>query len=1188
MYLKRLDLQGFKSFPDKIKLEFNKGITAIVGPNGSGKSNISDSIRWVLGEQKARSLRGDKMEDVIFTGTESRKPLGFAEVAITLDNSDGKIPLEYSEITVSRTVFRSGESKYMINGTQCRLKDVHELFMDTGIGREGYSIIGQGRIDEILSNKSEDRRRLFEEAAGIVKYRTRRLEAAGKLEKEHENLLRVNDIIGELETKTGPLAQQSETAKKYLRLKEELKKYEVNNFCIQAGRIEKSISEITEAKGIMFQNAASEKEAYENSKILYEKLKVSGKEVEAELEKTSESISVCLADEKSVEGEINLINEQIQYANENIKRIENENSQRIRKLEDSKNEEGILKARLTAISVNHAHILERLKTKEEEFGSLSGSLEKNEETAERFKTDIIEKIKDSTDIKSNIQRLETMLEQFTERKKRILDEKDFNSSRLNEINIKISALNKIISEEHGLKNRYESEIESIVSEKDKILNLLDYEAKEYQRQMMQLNECKSRFKVLSEMKNEHEGFFKSVKSILKLKGSDGFNGICGAFGELIGVEKKYETAIETAIGGAIQHIVTETEIDGKNAIEYLKRNNLGRATFLPLSVIKGRGIENGRDDLLRLDGVIGIASELVKFDKKYENVILNVLGRAVIAEDINSALNAAKKTGHKYKIVTLDGDILNPGGTMTGGSIAKKSSNIFSRSREIEEFRAQIENLEKKCGNILSEMENKKSEAEKLDAGYKEKTEKVQSINISCAAKSQELEQFKQSYTDRIQAAHSLDMESNALTEQIGSAQKDISEFEDRLSRLQNEIDEIDKYLREYQGAMQSDKIVRDEIYESITELKIEASSAEQEKKSALESLERILNMQKQINDEILNADKEKNNFVSNMGEKENRLKKVFETGEALKVRIESLENLRNGILEKINLIHDEIKENEEKKQNSFENINKLESRIFKLETKLEGLEEEKKRIYNTVWEEYEITYRQAQDMFDETIPANEISEAIKEIKSGIKALGNVNVNAIEEFREVKGRYDFLTAQRDDIINAEEKLKKIISELSQLMENQFKEQFKLISENFNSVFMEMFWGGKAYLKMTDEENALESGIEIIAQPPGKNLQNMMLLSGGERALTAIAILFSILKMKPSPFCILDEIEAALDDANVKRFADYLKKFSCDTQFIVITHRKGTMESADVMYGITMQEHGVSKIVSVKFEDGKGA
>lgn len=1184
MYLKRLDLQGFKSFPEKVKLEFNKGITTVVGPNGSGKSNISDSVRWVLGEQRAKSLRGDKMEDVIFAGTANRKPLGFAEVSLTLDNEDHKMPLDYSEITVTRTVYRSGESRYMINGTVCRLKDIHELFMDTGVGREGYSIIGQGRIDEILSSKSEDRRRLFEEAAGIVKYRNRRFEAIDKLEKEHQNLIRVEDIINELELKREPLEKQAEVAKKYLTLKEQLKRYEISNFYIQADKLEKEILKLEENKNISSSNIEDEKNAYQGADEEIKGLKLEEEKLLAETEKLSSSMAALATELEKNDGEIKLCTEQIQNIHINIKRIETDTEAKQKKINDFKNEESIYNSKLTAIDVSLSSIVSQLAQQEEEFNKLSGNLARSEEQIEGYKADMLEKIRITSDLKSNIQRLQLMRQQFIQRRDQISSESDYIKSQIFEAKTRINALSKRLEQNQVEIENLEFRVSNLEETKKNLEFEITENQKNYQAKISRLNECKSKYKVLSEMKNDFEGFFKSVKSILKLRGKQGFTGICGAVGELISVEQKYETAVEIAIGNALQNIVTETEQDAKTAIDYLKRNSLGRSTFLPLSVIKGKDLGSDKGEVLKAQGVIGIAKDLIGYNSKYENVISSLLGRVVIMENMDFALKLAAKTKHMYKLVTLDGDVLNPGGTMTGGSIAKKTSNIFSRSREIAELEEEIKVLEGNSTDLLDRITAAKEKVDEINVEKNEISGNLQEIHILVASMEQEKRQSESGIDEKDQRYENAMLESGALMTQISTANSDIDEFSQKLKITEDEINEINRALEDYNDTLQNNKFARDSILNAITEFKVSLSASEQEKNAVMENLRRINKEAKSLSEEIDSLVVEKDELLSTRVLKQLEIEEVKNEINISKEKQESFEKLRSEMSQKVHSIKEETNQAEKKRQLHFETINKLENDVFKMETRLERVNEEKDRIFNTAWEEYEVTYQQAKTMYDDTISVAEISSVTKELKAEIKALGAVNVNAIEEYKVVDERYIFLTTQRNDIINAEDKLQKIIVDLAVMMEEQFKEQFELISKNFNVVFREMFGGGKAYLKMMDESNVLESGIDIIAQPPGKNLQNMMLLSGGERALTAIAILFAILKMKPSPFCILDEIEAALDDANVKRFANYLRDFSGGTQFIVITHRKGTMEAADVMYGVTMEEQGISKVISVKFDE----
>lgn len=1188
MYLKCLDLYGFKSFPEKVKLEFNKGITTVVGPNGSGKSNISDSVRWVLGEQRAKSLRGEKMEDIIFAGTQNRRPLGMAEVSITIDNSDGKMPIEYTEVTVTRRVFRSGESDYLINGSQCRLKDIQELFMDTGVGREGYSIIGQGKIDEILSTKSEDRRRLFEEAAGIVKYKNRKIEAISKLEKEKQNLERVEDIIGELELKIEPLAQQSEKAKAYLGYKEELKQLDINYFKLRVDKIDEELKKIEYNIEILKNDLNDKNKAQDSKKQKISNIKLQIEEISEKLQSFNERISSIRTEIEKKQGEIKLTKEQIQNLELNINRLENEIDQKNVSINDKTQEINIHKTKLNAVDLSLSSEKTKLLNEETEFSKLSNILVENEEYIEEYKSQLIEKIKKTTNIKGNFSRNNAMLDQFKNRKEQITSEKAYILSQINNNNVHINAQEK--KNEQYLEARKDLEVykNKLQCDKQEILNKIENEKKRIDHKTRVYNECQSKLKVLSDMEKSHEGFFRSVKEILtrKANGDKTFDGVYGAVGELIIVDKKLEVAIEIALGSAVQNLITKTEDDAKKAIEFLKRNNMGRATFLPISAIRGKTFGNERNKIISEKGVVGIAKDLIEYDTEFDGVISSLLGKVIIMDSMENAITLSKRHNQSYKIVTLDGEILNPGGSMTGGSIAKKSSNLFGRSREINELKESIIVIKKEIEEFKSNLLLFEDEKNKIDEKSDYFTTKDTELHYQIISAKDDIEKSKVLINEHKNKLELYIIEEKQLDEQIADVEKSSIEFEETLNHLQLEIEQLDNKVSSYQADLQSEKDIREEMLSNITNIKINITNFEQIRISSCDNIKRLENeiktLKKEISDKVVDINNNKELVLKKKNDIEIIEKNIENDYIVLKSSEEELillsEQRRNNQKEVIQL--------EEKQSQILDIISQLKNDIFKVETKKEKFEDEKQRLFDEIWEEYEITYQGAKEFLINDLPESQLVLRLKNIKLSIKELGNINVNAIEEYKEVKERYEFLSEQKNDIIKAEESLIKIIQELSSLMEQQFQEQFNIISENFNVVFSEMFGGGKAYLKLSDEDNILESGIEIIAQPPGKNLQNMTLLSGGERALTAVAILFAILKMKPSPFCILDEIEAALDDANVKRFANYLKKFAGNNQFIVITHRKGTMEAADVMYGVTMQEQGVSKIVSVSFEDSQ--
>lgn len=1179
MYLKCLDLQGFKSFPEKVKLEFNQGVTAVVGPNGSGKSNVSDAVRWVLGEQRAKSLRGDKMEDVIFAGTESRKALGFAEVSITVDNQDGKLPLDYTEVQITRRVFRSGESEYRMNGTSCRLKDVQELFMDTGVGREGYSMIGQGRIDEILSAKGDERRRIFEEAAGIVKFKSRRNEALNKLEREQQNLLRLEDIVGELEGQIAPLERQSEKAKQYLILKEELKQAEVVAFAKEMENLEERLLTLTKEQDSAKAQMAEHLHHSEKHRAFAQEHKMQGEELERLQQEQNASMVELRALKEKKEGEIRLTEEQHQNDQENLKRIQGEISATCQRIIEGQKQLELSQSRMVALRLEMERKQEELSRLEAVFHDLDHSLHQDETRAEDFKSEIFEQIRIGTEAKGEIAKREALQEQFQNRMARILDEKSQLEGRLHQFDIHMQVLEKqeIDLREHirfleQALDALEQDLLHAQGEKDGVQQQLSAQEK-------RLSEIESRLKLLQEMERENEGFFHSVKNLLQLPDTKE-RGICGAVGQLLQVEETYETAIEAALGGAVQNVVTETEENARDAIVYLKANNLGRATFLPISAIRGRTFD-GQPLILQEIGVMGIAHELISFDEKYRQIAMYLLGRTIIVETLAQGVFLAKKYKHKYKIVTLEGDILNPGGAMTGGSKQKKTTQIFGRGREI----ASLTEALKQTDILRKTLEDRfllaQEDMEETEVQVMEKKLELQKQTIHLGGGDGEREKTLNDRKEMNDRLSLILLEETQLLEQIDRAERDMQKQKEILAATEKSMEEANEKLAQFQDDLWGEKEKKNALLEEITQGKMMLSASGQSVYAVEETISRLKG-------EISGYDRQKKegedklSFFQENGD--HRLDVQGNLAEAVSVLDEKIlclqGEMEQSTAEKIRMTQ-AMEQAEQAALTQRESAGKMENEIFRLETKSEKLEEEKIRVTTQLWEEYEMTYRMAREYADIQPEAME-KRSVKEWRGKIRALGEVNVGSIEQYKEVHTRYHFLTKQRDDILDAEGKLRGIITELSVLMEEQFRAQFQLISENFSRVFQEMFGGGRAYLKLMDSEHVLESPIEIVAQPPGKNLQNMQLLSGGERALTAIAILFSILHMKPSPFCILDEIEAALDDANVTRFAQYLKRFSKETQFIVITHRKGTMEHADVLYGVTMQEKGISKLISVDF------
>lgn len=1180
MYLKRLELQGFKSFADKTILEFKPGITSVIGPNGSGKSNISDAIRWVLGEQSMKSLRGAKSEDIIFAGTQSRKSLGFAEVSIVIDNSDVKLPIEYSEVTVTRKLYRNGETGYFINKTPCRLKDILELFMDTGIGKDGYSIIGQGKIDEILSNKSEDRRHIFEEAAGIVKYRTRKQESEKKMEQTKLNLLRINDILTEIEGNIEPLKAQSEKAKQYLNLREELKNIEVGLFVYNINTYKEKLEQIIKDEEIMTSQRNTENEKLTSIQSLKDSLKQELDEITTQIEQMQNIGFESTNKIEKINSEIGISKERIQNNITNKERLESEIKELRIRIQELQEEEKQRQEKKANLFQNKEKFEEELKQKEKELAKLTKTLSDKELEIEAKK----QKIETNTDKKyevlADINTQEANYENLEKRKKTLKIELENVISELDSTRDNKQELSKKFYEIQSKRNIVSNNLQQETTEKESCMNKIKDFEEEINKLNYQMNMKDARHKFLLETEKEKEGYIKSVKELLLDcdKNSQLKKGMHGVLANLISVNKEYELAIEMCLGQALQNVVTETEEDAKKLVEHLRNNNLGRASFLPISSIRGKRIENVISNSMK--GVIGIASDLVKCDKKYSQIVLNLLGRTVVVEDMNIGISLAKMNNYSFRIVTLKGDVISSSGSITGGSVATKTVNILGRSREIEELEKEIKKLSKKIEEItLQKQKYLESITEVIEkvAGLEKE---LQDIEIVYAAENQKMVSIEENIYKLEQRRDKLKEEELSINKQKEESIKQKEEKEQEVEKLNSEIKSLSEEVEQFATVNKDNQKYIDDLNFDITNLKISVSSFIESEASIEEFVERI-------RQEILNN----NNNIEN---KNNTLNQAIKENAELQIKIDNLNSKIEQIkaevnnssenIEKLKQLRTEKNELLDKKEeeitNQFSILEGLKEQIVKMDFKKTKLEQDIEQLINTLWNEYEITPNNA----GEYKKPNNIAQAQKEVSSireKIKDLGSINIDSIEEYKKISERYDFMCEQRLDLENTVAKLRKVISEMTQTMEQQFKEKFEIINKNFNEVFIELFGGGKAELILTDEDNVLECGIDIRVQPTGKKLQNMMLLSGGEKAFTAIALLFAILKINPAPFCILDEIEAALDDVNVYRFAEYLKKFSQASQFLVITHRKGTMEVADTVYGVTMEENGISKLLSMK-------
>ena len=1181
MYLKRLEMQGFKSFADKTVLEFMPGITSVIGPNGSGKSNISDCIRWILGEQSMKSLRGAKTQDIIFAGTQSRKSLGFAEASLVFDNIDGSLPIEYSEVTVTRKIYRSGETGYYINKAPCRLKDILELFMDTGIGRDGYSIIGQGKIDEILSNKSEDRRHIFEEAAGIVKYRTRKEETERKLEQTKLNLLRINDILSEIESNLEPLQQQAEKAKKYLNLKEELKNIEVGLFLYNIEKLKKSLEEFTENEDIMNSTLNQEEGKLEKIKILKEELKDSIDEITTKIE---EMQNLGFESEKEIEklnSNINVAETKILNNIENTKQYQEEIVELEEKIETLKQEIKQKQSKKDNLKQNKEQFENELKEKEEELKKLTEKLSSKEIKIEKLKKQVEENIDKKYELQAEISTQTANIENAEKRQKQIQNEIDNNILELDRTRMKREDIVKSFNEIESERNKILKSIEKIDNKREEISDKI----KEYDSQIVNnTNEMRmkqSRYNFLIETEKEKEGYIKSVKLLLidceKIKELG--KGMHGVLANIISVPSEYETAIEMCLGASLQNIVTDTEEDAQKLVEHLRKNNLGRASFLPITSVKGKKVENIKGKKI---GVIGIAADLVKFDKKYEQIILNLLGRTVVVDNMKNAINIAKENNYSFRIITVEGDVINPSGAITGGSVAKKTVNILGRSREIETLEKELKKLKEKIQksekdkgkyvnsseDIIEEIQALEKQLQETDITYATEKQRVISIDENIEQIQKRIEKLKQ------------EKNRTAESQKETVASKDANEKQIENMNKQNEEDQ--KIIDEFSNANKDSQKYIDDLNFDITNLKISVSSFNESEVSIQEITEMIQN---EI--ETHSKNKENKKLQIENAEKENETLKteIEDTKQAIEKIKSKVSNSGDAIgkLKKERIEKNEkLTKKEDEQTEQFKTIEELKAQITKLEVKKTKAEEDITEIINKMWEEYELTPNNAGN-YQKPENVALTQRRVNVLRTDIKELGSVNVDSIEEYKNQKERYDFMCEQRLDLDETMAKLRNVIQDMTETMRKQFKEKFEVINKNFGEVFKELFGGGMAEVTLTDETNILECGIDITVQPPGKKLQNMTLLSGGEKAFTAIALLFAILKINPAPFCVLDEIEAALDDVNVYRYAEYLKKFAKDTQFLVITHRKGTMEAADTVYGVTMEEKGISKLLSMKLK-----
>lgn len=1183
MFLKRIELSGFKSFADRTELEFVQGITAVVGPNGSGKSNISDGIRWVLGEQSARSLRGGKMEDIIFAGSDARKAVNYGEVSLTLDNTSQSLPLDYNEVTVTRRVHRSGESEYLINKQPCRLKDITELFMDTGIGKEAYSIIGQGRIEEILSTKSEDRRGIFEEASGIVKYKSRKKETEKKLQETEQNLLRIHDLVTELEDQLEPLRIQSEKAVRFKELKEQLKSSEIAMYVYQIEQIHATWSE-TNAKLEELRQAQLELSGFvsvhdaqlETDRLEMRKLEENIEQLQQQLLKLSEDFEKC-------EGHGEVLKERKKNYAANRNQLELTIRQQEQRLLEKEAEITALRDKLGEIASRLSETEALLKAEEDRLLGVAGGTSSAEE--DRLKSELLEVLNASANARNEARYAEQQLEALTRRMDRLGDEHRKwaeQQESIAERKAKLEhRLQQVVDGIAEVRNRY-LDLSQGLKEKQTLLEEAQATVRKWEQK---LDAMVSRRDTMREMANDYDGFMHGVKEVLKAKKRGDLRGIHGAVAELVKVPAHVELAMETALGGALQHIVVDNEANGREAIAFLKRRQLGRATFLPLDVIRGRSIPDSEQRQVQgMEGFVGIAVDLVQFDESYRQIASSLLGNVIIAQTLEMANRIAARVQYRYRVVTLEGDVVNPGGSMSGGSQQKKTASLLSRQRQIEE-------MDKEIAQSESQLRSLRAKAEQMRREIGEASKELDELRALGENRRIEEQQIRASLepleNEAKQVAQQLELygaDGQSLAEERAELEKRRISALEALERLQGEETALQGAIREAEIRRKASEMAKEELQTQLTDLKVTAASQSQEKQSLQEQDRRL-----RAEFDALKAELEANRELqrqqeSDMANHEQESVLQIEQLNDLKLRkqqcAEQLDMKRAKRSEWIAKLEAE----ESKTKDQRTKLRQVEEQLHQTEVRVNRLDVELENLLKKLWDDYELSYELAKVRYPVPEDVLGTQNKVRELKREIAILGEVNLGAIDEYQRVNERYQFLSEQKNDLVEAKTALYAVIREMDEEMGRRFRSTFDAIRSHFVVVFAKLFGGGRADLILSEPDRLLDTGIEIVAQPPGKKLQNLQLLSGGERALTAIALLFSIIRVKPVPFCVLDEVEAALDEANVARFAEYLREFSQQTQFIVVTHRKGTMEEADVLYGVTMEEGGVSKLVSVRLEE----
>lgn len=1181
MYLKRIEMQGFKSFADKTVLSFENGITGVVGPNGSGKSNISDAIRWVMGEMSAKTLRGANMQDVIFNGTQTRKPLNFAEVSLVLDNSDRLFPIEFDEVMVTRRVFRSGESVYQINKANCRLKDIQELFMDTGLGRDGYSMIGQGNVSQILSTKAEDRRNFFEGAAGVSKYKHRKEEAERKLVSVNENLVRINDITSELESQLKPLENQSKKAREYLVLYEEFKGLDVSLILRNIQNDSHQLKDIREKLDNVNAEIESVKSQADGFELKMAELYTENEKKDEEQNQTNNAL---LENESSIskkENEITLSENNIKNNEQLLLRVEKETENLLNRNVLLKEQIAETEKRIAGQVAESNRLMQSFEEAQNDNGSIYDELNKCRNEIDNLKEEILKKTNEISANKAKMTGLEQLRKNYLDRKAAVESEKEAHEKGAEntgkEIAEKEETLKTLTEKLSGMKSRIEAaetrfkETEKAIAEQNALLS----------EKQIEYNSKTSKKRMLEAMENDYEGYSRSVKSILKAPELKKY-AVYGTLSGLISVEKEYVTAIEVALGGALQNIVVEDEEDAKAAIEFLRRTKGGRATFLPVSSVKGKKLDN-INEIKKCGGFLGIASDIVRADRKYQGIIESLLGRTVVCRNIDDGIKMSKQFGYRFKIVTVSGDVLNAGGSISGGSV-NKTSGFLSRANEIKTLAKDISELSAGLEKLKNTLEEKRADAQNINMQLSTYRPLAREYENDILVLENSVKHLRESLENGGAAQKAYDTELENLSDELARSSDDIAGLINLIRGGENEVEELNartEQLSEKYSELQLKKdeaanlLMNETVRMRTLEKDIEAGKTGiSELKNTIE--ENLASVEQKAEDKR-SIEEQNKLLIKAIEDKKAEIEGIKITSENIRRRLSEIDGEKTGIMEKLKGMQSSNKELTDK-------LIMLQQEFSRVENKETKLTMERDSLISRLWDDYELTLETAETAKIEIENEKEAAERASHLRQKIKSLGSINIDSIEEYKNVKERFEFLTEQKSDLEKSKNNLGKVISSMQELMEEHFEKQFEAINKSFEHVFHELFGGGRGRLYLSEPDNPLESGIEIEVQLPGKNLQNINLYSGGEKSFIAIALLFAILEVKPTPFCILDEIDAALDDVNVSRFATYIKNYLEDTQFIVITHRRGTMEAAKVLYGVTMQEKGVTKMLSLDIDE----